>query len=98
DGRDAVAGGVVYRDVRAPLARLLELCIRGRRDDRARAERTRNLEGCGRDTAADPPDQHPLALAQPSARDEHPVSRLEHQREGGCNLEGEAPVEREDLL
>ena len=55
---------VVDGEVRAERACLLELLVARRRDDRARAERSRDLEGCQRDAAADAPDEHPLAFSR----------------------------------
>ena len=51
------------------------------------AEGLRDLERRGRDAAADAPYEHPLAFTEAGLRHEHPVGRLEHEREGGRLLE-----------
>ncbi len=98
DGRHDVAVGVVDSHVGAPGARLLELPLAPGGDDRPRAECAGDLERGSRDTTADAPDEHPLALLQPRLRDEHAVGRLVHERERRRLLERESVVEREHLL
>ena len=80
---------MIDRHVGAELPRPRELVVARRRHDRPRAERLRDREARRRDAAADSPQQHPLALEQVRARDEHPVRGLEHERERGRLLEGE---------
>ena len=63
-----------------------------------RAERACDLERRGRDSATDPPDQHPFALLELRLGDEHPVGGLVDEREGRGRLEVDRVVEREDLL
>ena len=93
-GLDDVAGVVVDRDIRAPGACLLELLVAARGDDRPRAERAADLERCGRDSAADAPDQNPLVRLHGRLRDEHPVGRLVDERKRRRLLERQRVVER----
>jgi hypothetical protein len=74
-----------------------ELLVARRRDDRARAERSCDLEGCECDAAADAPDENPLVLFQGRLRNEHAVRGLEGERERSCLLERERVVERIQL-
>ena len=85
-----VAGRVVHGRVGAQLAGALELRVAGGGHEHARAERLRDREGRGRDAAADSPGEHPLALAQPRARHEHPERGLEDEWEGRRLLEAQA--------
>ena len=96
-GLDDVAGVVVHRDVGAPGARLLELLVAAGGDDRTRAERPADLERCGRDPAADAPDQHPLVRLHRRLGDEHPVRGLVDERKCRRLLERQRVVEREHL-
>ena len=80
----------LMRRVGAELARPRELLVARGGDDRARAERLRDRERGRRDAAADPPDQHPFAGLEARAGDEHPVGRLEDERERSRFLEAES--------
>ena len=92
-GRRHVAGLVVHDRVGAELARPLELLVARRGRDHAAAESLREHERRRGDAAAGAPDEHPLALLEFRARDQHPVGGLEDEREGGGLLEGEVARE-----
>ena len=62
------------------------------------AQRPAELERRSRDAASDAPDQDPFVRPQGSLRDEHPIGRLEDQREGRALLERERIVELEHLV
>jgi len=91
--RGDVAGVVVDGHVGAPGARLRELLVAARRDDRLHAECATDLERPGRDAAADAPDQCPLTFLHNGFRDEHPVGGLVDERECRGLLERERVVE-----
>ncbi len=78
-------------------AALRQLLVAGGGDDHVRAQRLGDPERRRRDAAADPPDEHPLALAEARARDEHPVRGLVDERERGRLLERDAVAERADV-
>jgi hypothetical protein len=92
-----VAGGVVHRRVGAELARTSELRVARGGHDHAGPERLGDRERSGRDTAADPPREHPLALLQAGARHEHPVGGLEDERKRRRLLEAQAVGDRVDV-
>ena len=92
-----VAGRVVHGRVRPQLPAALELRVARGGDEHARAERLRDRERRRRDAAADAPGEHPLALAQAGARHEHPVRRLEDEREGRRLLEAQVLRDRVDV-
>src|SRR5581483_6764724 len=97
DGRLHVARRVVDDRVGAELAGTLELRVARRGHDHPRAERLRDRERGRRDAAADAPREHPLAGLEARARDEHPVGRLEHERECRGLLERQAAGDRVDV-
>ncbi len=94
---DDVVLGVAHGEVRPELECALELLPARRRHDRPCSERTRELERGQRHAAADPPDEHPLALAERGFRDEHSIRGLEHERERGALLERQRLRERVEL-
>ena len=81
DLRGDVAVGVIDDRVRAELARPLELDVARRGRDDLRSKRLRDRERCERHASADAPGEHPLSRLQAGLRDQHPVRRLEGERE-----------------
>jgi hypothetical protein len=88
-GRRHITRLVIHDRIGAELSRPLELLVaRGGRDHPA-AERLHEDERGRGDSAAGAPDEHPLALLQLRARDQHSVGGHEDEREGGGFLERE---------
>ena len=94
---DDVVVGVAYRHICTELARPRELLRARGGDDGTGTQGAAELERCEGDTAADPPDEDPLAFLHCGLRDEHAVSGLERERECGALLEREPVVERVEL-
>src|SRR5215471_7800828 len=84
-----VAGRVIHRRVRPELPRTFELRVARRGDDDLRPQSLRDRERSGRDAPAAAPREHPLALLQARARDEHPIGGFEDERKGGRLLEAQ---------
>jgi hypothetical protein len=84
-------------DVRAELARALELLGTRGGHHRSHAERPADLERREGDPASDAPDEGPLPVADGRLRDEHPIGGLEDERERRAFLERERVVERVQL-
>src|SRR5205807_4768866 len=78
-----------YGRVRAELPGPIDLSHVHRRNAHAPAQGLRHDERRGRDPTADTPHEHPLTRLEPRLRDEHPVRRLEDEREGCRLLEAE---------
>jgi len=96
--RRDVAACVVDDRVGAEPARPLQLRVGRRCREHARAERLGDRERSRGDATADSPDEDPFACTKLRLRDEHPVGRLEHQRERRRLLERELVGDRHHVI